>query len=72
MMALHSPSILKRLNSEISNKMIFLGLLNNSCLVISDPIEPPAPEIKNILESAFSNWVFEILAPGKISSIESS
>ena len=47
--ALHSLSTLNKLNSEISNKIMNLGLLSSSCLTISEPIEPPAPEIKKVL-----------------------
>ena len=71
-MAKHSRSILKRLYSDSSNKIIFSGLLESTCLVISAPIDPPAPEIKKVLDSAFFTLALEILAPGKISFIESS
>ena len=49
-----------------------MGLAKSNCLVISAPIDPPAPEIKKVFEDASKISALEILAPGKISSIESS
>jgi hypothetical protein len=60
------------LNSESSYKIIFCGLAASNCLVISAPMEPPAPEIKKVFEGASETLTLDILAPGKISSIESS
>ena len=47
--ARHSLSIAKRLYSDSSNKIIFLGLQSSNCRVISAPMEPPAPETKKFL-----------------------
>ena len=71
-MARHSLSIEKRLYSESSYKITLFGFDASNCLVISAPIEPPAPEIKKVFDDASLTSALDILAPGKISSIESS
>ena len=52
--------------------MIAFGLLESNCLVISAPIDPPAPETKKVFDYAAETTALDILAPGRISSIDNS
>ena len=66
--AIHSRSTLNKLYSDTSNRMMHFGSLSNSCLAISEPIEPPAPEISNVFSEALLIKSFATLALGKRSS----
>ena len=68
--ARHCLSILNKLNSDTSNKINLIGLCFKSCLAISDPMDPPAPEIKRVLLEALSIISSATLALGSKSSKE--
>ena len=61
--ARHSLSIAKRLYSDSSNKIIFLGSQSSNCRVISAPMEPPAPDTKKVFDVALASSTFDILVP---------
>ena len=59
-------NILYKLNSDISNKIIFLGSLLRICLTISEPMDPPAPDTKKIFYPHHGSLLFDISSRNQV------
>ena len=62
--------MLNKFISDTSNNIIVCGSCSRSCLEISDPIDPPAPDTKKCFDDVSEITPFTTLALGNKSSNE--